>query len=106
MDYFVTTKHINIIFNNQIQVVNITTFLNIWKKSKSDKHVLVYIYGMQYSLQYMWVIGPDHTMVNHIPITLSLAYLLSSPMVLPTWVSPNYSHLSWTEEYKRVVPVH
>lgn len=39
-------KHMHIVFNNQIHVVNITTFLNIWKKFKSDKHVFVYSYGI------------------------------------------------------------
>lgn len=39
-------KHMHIVFNNQIHVVNITTSLNTWKKFKSDKHVFVYSYGI------------------------------------------------------------
>lgn len=44
-------KHMHIVFNNQIHVVNITNSLNIWKKCKSDKHVFVYSYEIQYSLK-------------------------------------------------------
>lgn len=55
---------------------------------------------MGYSLQYMWLIGPDQTMVDNIPISLSLAYLISSPMVLHIiehrflWII--VTELSWT----------
>lgn len=84
MDYFmiIVCIYAYIVFNNQIEVVSISFSLNIWKKS--DQHVLGYIYGIQYSFQYMWMVGPDQARVINTTISLSLAYLISSPMGLPT----------------------